>query len=272
MNRFNIPFKILNISKKIPPSPSIILTTTAEVKNLKKNHEDVNFLSYSNNENFEGYVLRVISAYRVGFRDFYSELTFGIDPGNKCGLIVFLDDYYLISHCCFDKQDLLNKIKNYIKYFQIDNPHQIKLTLKFGRGVLPVTQELVQETYHLFNERNDMKVLLIDEHKSSKIKIKHKTKEKKISKDEAAALILALRDGIEINQDNYRAIFNQIKSKKLKREEYKKENFKNRNENKIFSDEIAKIAENVLNGDITLTNSSQMIKEIRNNMQDIFKQ
>jgi len=269
LNRFNIPFKIINISKKIPPSPSIVLTTTADVKKLEKHHENVNFLSYSKNENFEEYVLRVISAYRVGYKDYYSEMTFAIDPGNKCGLIVFLDDYYLISHCCFEKRDLLNKIKHYIKYFQKDNPHLLEVSLKFGRGVLPVTQDLVQQIYHLFNETKNMKILLIDEFKSSKIKIKHKIKDKKISKDEASALILALRDGIEINQDNYIAIFNQIKSRKLKREEYKKENFETIKEKKIFSEEIAKIAEEVLNGNLTLTNSSQMIKEIKNNKIEI---
>jgi hypothetical protein len=271
LNRFNIPFKILNITKKIPPSPSIILTTAEDVKNLKKHHENVNFLSYVKNENFEEYFLKVISAYRVGYKDHYSEMTFAIDPGNKCGLIVFLDDYYLNSHCCFEKQDLLNKIKTYVKYFQKDNPHILKLTLKFGNGVLPVTQDLVQQIYQLFNESKNMTILLIDEFKSSKIKIKHRIKDKKISKDEASALILAFRDGIEINQDNYSAIFNQIKSRKLKREEYKKENFENINEIKKFSEEIAEIAEEVLDGNLTLTNSSEMIKKIKTNKNEILK-
>ena len=271
LNKFNIPFKILNISKKIPPAPSIILTTTADVKKLEKQHENVIFLSYSKNENFDEYILRVISAYRVGYKDYYSEMTFAIDPGNKCGLIVFLDDYYLISHCCFEKRDLLNKIKHYIKNFQKDNPDLLKVTLKFGRGVLPVTQDLVQQVYQLLNETKNMKIQLIDEFKSSKIKIKYKIKDKKISKDEASALILALRDGIEINQDNYISIFNHVKSRKLKREEYKKENFENVNEKKKFSQEIAEIAEEVLNGNLTLTNSSQMIKEIKNDKNESLK-
>lgn len=271
LNRFNIPFKVLNINKKIPPKPSLILTTTEDIDNLVKNHENVNFLSYSNNLNFEEYLLRVISAYRVGFKNFYSEITFAIDPGKKCGLMVFLDDYYLNSHCCFKTSDLITKIKLYTYYFQNRNPKLMNLTFKFGRGVLSITQELVQEIYKIYNGRKNLKIFLIDEFKSSKIKINYKIMDKKISKDETSALILALRDGIETNPDNYHIIFDQIKSRKLKKEENLIKDFKVIDDKKILLDKIAEIAEEVLDGKLTLTNSSQMIKDIKNTKYEMLK-
>ncbi|TFG29910.1 MAG: hypothetical protein EU532_02290 [Promethearchaeota archaeon] len=236
---------------------------------MEKNNQNVNFLSYSNNDNFEEYVLRVISAYRVGYKDKYSEMTLAIDPGNKCGLMVFLEDYYLNSHCCFEKRDLISKIKIYIQTFQFNNPELMNLTFKFGRGVLTITKDLVEHVYRIFDERKNMKILLIDEFKSSKIKIKYKTRERRISKDEASALILALRDGIEINQENYRTIFNQITSRKVKKEAFKQVDFKITNEKTKFSEEIAEIAKEILNGNLTLSKASQMVKALKNNRNEI---
>lgn len=271
LNRFNIPFKILNLSKKIPPYPSIILTTIEEFKNREFYRKNGNFLAYSSEKSFEEYILKVISAYRIGYKDHYSELTFSIDPGNRTGLVVFLDDYYLMSHCCFETRDLIKKIKNYTQYFKRTNPDPMKLTLKFGRGVLSLTRDLVDIISAIFREEKDIKILLIDEFKSSKIKISKKDKESKISKDEVSALILALRDGIEVTKSNYHLIFNQIKSKSSINEDFKKEKFEKLNNKSISLEEIADIAAQVLNGKLSLSESSQMIKEIQMNKNNIFK-
>lgn len=262
LNQFNIPFKILTISKKIPRSPSIVLTTIEEFKKRENYHKKGNFLTYSSEDSFEEYILKVISAYRIGYKDHYSELTFSIDPGNRSGLVVFLDDYYLISHCCFEIRDLIKKIKNYTQYFQKDNPDPMKLILKFGRGVLSLTRDLVDKIYSIFSDEKDIRILLIDEFKSSKIKIHNGDRENKISKDEASALVLALRDGIEVTKSNYNLIFNQIKSRTLIKEDFKKEML---NKKSIFLEEIADIAEQVLNGDLALSKSSQMIKDLKMN-------
>lgn len=272
LNRFNIPFEVLNTNKKLPVKPSIILTTTEDIDKLEKNHDNVNFFIYANNQNFEEYLLKVISAYRVGYKKFYSEITFAIDPGKKCGLMVFLDDYHLHSHRCFETNDLITKIKLYTYYFQNKNPRLINLIFKFGRGILSIAQELVEEIYMIYRGRKNMKIFLIDEFKSSKIKINHKIMDKKISKDETSALILALRDGIETNPDNYHTIFNQIKSRKLKKEENIIKNFDDPNDKKIILDKIAEIAEDVLNGKLSLTESYQMIKNIKNIKYEMLKE
>ena len=272
LNRFHIPFKILSLSKKIPSIPSIILTTLEEFKNREYYRKNGNFLTYSKDQSFEEYILKVISTYRIGYKDYYSKLTFSIDPGNRSGLAVFLDDYYLMSHCCFETRDLIKKIKNYTQYFKRANPESMKIILKFGKGVLSLTRDLVDIISAIFHEEKDLKIYLIDEFKSSKIKMNRKDKERNISKDEVSALILALRDGIEVTNDNYHLIFNQIKSKSSKNGDFKKEKYEALNNKSISLDEIADIAAQVLRGNLSLSDSSQMIKELkRNNNNHRFK-
>jgi len=268
LNRFNIPFKILSFSNKIPISPSIVLTTLEEFKKHQNYHKNGNFLTYSSEKPFEEYILKVISAYRIGYKDYYSELTFSIDPGNRSGLVVFLDDYYLISHCCFETRDLIKKIKNYTQYFQKNNPDPMKLVLKFGRGVLSLTRDLVDIISTIFRDEKKMHILLIDEFKSSKIKISNKDKKHKISKDEVSALVLALRDGIEVTKKNYHLVFNQIKSRTLIKEDFKKVKL---DEKSISLEKIADIVVQVLNGELSLSRSSQMIKELQTNKNNIFQ-
>lgn len=269
LNRFHIPFNILSLKNKFPTFPSIILTTLEEVKNREHFQKKGNFLTYSNEESFEEYILKVISTYRIGYKEHYSELMFSIDPGNKSGLVIFLDDYFLISYCCFEIRDLIKKIKNYVQYFKKNYPDSMNLVFKFGRGILPLTRDLVDIISSIFSSENDIKILLIDEFKSSKIKVYRKDKERKISKDEISALVLALRDGIEVNKSNYHLIFNQIKSKSSKQEVFKKDKQENLNKKSEIFEQIADIAAQVLNGELSLSESSQIIKEIqisKNNM------
>jgi len=205
-------------------------------------------------------MIKFIAAYRIGYKDSYSELTFSIDPGTKhIGLVVFLDDYFLSSYTIYDKKDLIKKLKQYIEFLQNDDQSLLKLNFKFGRGVVPITLNLVSQIFNIPKYRKNTQVLLIDESKSSKIKICNRSG-KKIPKDEASALILALRDGIEVNHTNYKEIFNQIKSKKIRTSVFKKENFDNNNEITL---NLREIAEKVLNDKLSLSKSIQMIREIK---------
>ncbi|MFX1259780.1 MAG: hypothetical protein ACFFAN_18160 [Promethearchaeota archaeon] len=259
LNRRKITFKILNIGNKIPTFPSLILTTSKEVEKVENLNEKILIFPYKG-ENFEKYILKVVAAYQISYKDNYSNLTFSIDPGTKhIGLIIFLDGYYLESHTFYEKTELINKIKDYVDFLQEDNINLINLNFKFGRGVLLITMNLINRIYKIFKNRKEIKVYLIDEAKSSKVKIHNK--ERKFPKDEASALILALRDGIEVNQNNYYKVFNQIKSKKLKKEEaYKIENIENSNEIII---KLGEIAEKVLNRELSLSESTEMIKDFK---------
>ena len=74
----------------------------------------------------------------------------------------------------------------------------------------------------------------------------------KISKDEISALILAFRNGITVDQNNYEYIFEQIKNKFLKIEDYN--TLKTYNHDKYLLD-LKELIEKVLNGEITLSNA-----------------
>ena len=265
LNRLNIKFKILSGKSKIPDISTLFLTTKEELNNLKRNYKKLRLLPYDDMENFSCYILKILAAYRVNFKDFYSELTFSIDPGSKrIGMVVILDDYFLNSHTFYDINEFTDNIKDYIKCFQGDDPNQFNLTFKFGSGVLQLTPNIIETVLNHFQRIKKLKIYLIDESNSSKIKIRDKFG-KKFPKDEASALILALRSGIEINKSNYSKIFEQKKTKKLRKNDIKEEYFQNKHE---IANDLKSIAESVLNGEISFNDSLEILKN-RNTTQDI---
>ncbi|MFX1315305.1 MAG: hypothetical protein ACFE9T_05540 [Promethearchaeota archaeon] len=254
LKRLNIRFKILNIDGRLPYYPSLILTTSEDDLKFKNFNENVKLIKYFKDDNFYYYILKVLAAYRIYYRDYYSKLTFSIDPGTKhIGLVIFLDDYFLNSHTIYDKKSFIVIIKDYVTCFQKKNSNLIELTFKFGRGILPMTLELVKEIYDAFESRNKLKVFLIDESRSSKIKIQD-IKKRKMSKHEVSALILAFRKGIEIND------FNIIKQNKLQKSN-NQENIETQNEeiNESLID-LREIIEKVLDNEISLSKSIKMLK------------
>ncbi len=255
LDKYKIYFQILNLDSKIPDIPSIILTTSNDYKKLG-NINRVNFLVYSKNNDLGKYFLHVLAAVRVGYKKYYSTLTFSIDPGKKLGLMVFLDDYYLDSYCCFEDSDFFAIIHKYIAIFDEDNPTLMKITFKLGRGVLDITYDLVKQIYIMFQNRKYLRVWLIDEFKSSQFKLSKNTIGKKFTKDEISALILALRLGFEVRFDNYNDIFKQLRMKKIFIKKTKTEKSENHDEPLLSLDEVV---EKVLNGKLSLNNAIEII-------------
>ncbi len=251
-----IPFKILNIGKKLPNTSSLILTTSKEFNRVERVNNKAIILAYSDEQKFENYLLEVLSSYRVGYKEIYSSLTFSIDPGKKIGLMIFLDDYFLDSYCCFKEVALIHILEDYIAYFGGKNKN-LWLNFKFGIGVISITHNLVKLIVNNYKDRKYIRIFLIDEYKSSKIKIYNKRKTK-FSKDEIAALIISLREGIEVNLVNYETFFNQIKTKRLKIERWNDVKFEKNNGYDLSLEAIAK---RVLNGELSLTESTKIIKE-----------
>ncbi|MFX1382929.1 MAG: hypothetical protein ACFFBP_10850 [Promethearchaeota archaeon] len=260
MNRFGIKVKILNFGNKIPNIPCLILTTSEELEKIKNPNENiVKILSYDKNEKFEKYITRLLAAYRIGYEDNYSELIFSIDPGTKnIGLVIFLDNYYLNSHTFYDIENLLKKIREYETYLQKNQISQIDLVFKIGMGVLETALEVVSNLFGQFKEFINTHVFLIDESKTSKIRIY--SKEKKIPKHEVSALILALRDGIEINKENYVKVFTDIKNKKIRLIHY---NNHFHNNNDISLDVLKDLILKILNGELSLTETYEKLIKLR---------
>ncbi|MFX1375019.1 MAG: hypothetical protein ACFFA0_04345 [Promethearchaeota archaeon] len=255
LNRFNIKFKIISGVSKIPDIPSLLLTTSSDIRNFRPNYKRLKFLVYDEESNFHYYILKIIAAYRIAYKDHYSNLMFSIDPGSKkIGLVVFLDDYYLASHTFYDKSGIIEFIKDYINCFQINNPNLLKLRFKFGSGVLQLTSRLIQEITELFPNRYGLEVYLIDESKSSKIKIQDIKKTFK-TKHELSALILALRNGVEVNQSDDLKTFKQIKFQKSNK--YKKQNDHGDSNDTIVN--LQDIIEKIINNEISLSESSKIL-------------
>ena len=260
LNQRNISFKILNIGNKIPEFNTLILTTSEELEKYNLNNLNTEILAFNKEEKFENFMIKLIAAFKIGYKDIYSELIFSIDPGTKhIGLVVFLDDYYLNSHTIYDYDKLINIIQTYILALQEGNPNQLQLIFKFGRGIMRITQKLIGEIFKNFN-REFLKVLLIDESNTSKYKIRNDSK-KKIPKDEAAALIISLRDGYEITSRNYQGIIKQKIHNKMKIEEVRENSVE---VNEEINQKLIEIAENLLKGNLSLSRSIELLKMGKN--------
>jgi len=256
LNRLNIKFKILSGISKVPDRSSLLLTTSAEINNFRGKYKNLKILAYTESENFNYYILKVLAAYRIDYKENYSDLIFSIDPGLKqIGMVVFLDDYYLFSHTIYDRTKLIDLTKNYIECFQIDNPNSLNLTFKFGSGVIELTIKLIEQIIDAFQSRNNMKIYLIDESKSSKIKIQH-IKKKFRTKHELSALIIALRNGVDINDLN---LIESSKLGKIHDLKYPKQNKKFIKLVNEYAVEVKNIIEKLLNDKISLSQSSRLI-------------
>lgn len=257
LNRLHIKSKILNIGAKLPFQSSIILTTSKDLQQFNNTNKNLHFLIYSKDDNFNHYILKVIAAYRIEYKEYYSELIFSIDPGTKyIGIVVFLDDYYLNSQTIYDRKAFIRVIRDYIECFQKNNPNLLKLNFKFGRGILQITMNLINEIYQVFNNRNHLKVCLIDESKSSKIKIQD-IKKRGMTKHEVSALILAFRNGIEIKYANNVENIRLNKFQKLNSKD-NKERFIEGVKSLVIN--LRVIMEKVLNNEISLSKSIEILK------------
>ncbi len=266
LKRLNIDFEILYTGRKLPTLSSIVLTTLDEIKKLENIPEKLVILPYSSIDNFNHYILEILAAVKIEFKDFYSELTFSIDPGTThIGIIVFLDDFYLHAHTIYEKELFIETINKYIICFQKKNLNLLRLNFKIGSGVIPITIDLLKKIFSNFENRKKMKVYLVDEAKSSKIKIQDKFNLIK-SKHESSALIIAMRKGIEVNIRNYLKVIKYGNSY---------------NQNYYGKDEISfepimegsvklkEIISRLLNDDISLSKSSQILEEYNSNSFDI---
>ncbi|MFX1308876.1 MAG: hypothetical protein ACFE8C_04200 [Promethearchaeota archaeon] len=252
----------MNKGKKIPVIPNSIILSTLEEMNEFENFDQVKttILPYAREDDFEKYIIKLLAVTKISNKN-YSEIIFSIDPGTKyLGLVIFLDDYYLNSHTLYDIENLIKKIWLYVNALEEGIPNPLKVIFKFGRGIIPITLKLIEQIFKEFKEER-LRVLLIDEAKTSKYKIRDKARSK-IPKDEAAALFISLRDGLEITHENYRTLINQKRLNRLKSEKFDKARVE---DNEEIDHKLIEIAENVLKGNLSLSKSMELIKTSKSN-------
>ncbi|MEJ2250235.1 MAG: hypothetical protein P8Y97_11345 [Candidatus Lokiarchaeota archaeon] len=256
LKSLKLSYRVLSLGEKVPYYPSIILTTEKETKNLPNFHNNkTTIISYKENTDFEVYIFKILKSYQVGNK-ISKSLMFSIDPGKKFGLIVFLDGYYLYSKTFYDKRTLVENIKLNIEYIKEINLFCPKLIIKIGRGVLNISSFLVEEIFTTISEK-DLKVYLINEGKSSKIKLHRLINV--LSKHEASALVLALREGISVNRENFKRIISNINSNKISKEKLDIEN-KDINLLNNNLDAMKEIFLKIVNNEISIRESNALIK------------
>lgn len=254
----NIKSRILNIGKEIPDIPkSVILITENELPKYK-NYETVQekLLVFNRGESFDKYMIKLMAAHKVSINN-YLDILFSIDPGTKKhGLAVFLDELYLNSVTYYETSDLMNGIKKYHQSLQERSENQLNVIVKFGKGVLPITLKFIEACFDYF-ESESTKFLIIDEFKSSKTKL-YKENKKRLPKDEASAIFIALREGTEIFKNSEVSIMNQIKIQALKKEELMKTSVLIREPDNIV---LKNIGEEILKGNFTLSKSIELMRQ-----------
>lgn len=259
LDKYHLKFQILSNLSKIPKIPSIILTTSNEISQIKSREKNVIILPYFEKGDFEDYILNVLATYRVGFKDTYSNLTFSIDPGTKyIGMVIFLDDYYLISNTFYTITEMFEFIRKILKYFSLNISNALDVKFKIGRSLLDITSNIVEDLFLTIKGSIKLEVFLIDEISSSKVKIS--TKAKKFPKHEAAALLLAFREGIIVNNVNYHQILNFLRLKKIKKNDYENRAYKGM----ISSDlNLGELSLKVINGGLSLSEASKIINNFK---------
>jgi len=249
-----VQFRILTFWDKIPNIPSVILTTSKESSQIEIVNKDINLLEFIDGDDINQYILKVLAVFRLGYQD-YDKFLFSIDPGlNHIGIVAFLDDYFFDSSTLTDNSQVINYIKKYFDSIQQDNINPLSLELKIGRGLLETTQNLVNRAFSTFSNILNIKVCLIDESNTSKIKISNQGK--KFPKHEAAALILSFREGLDLNYQNHRTKFETNKANSLNRELLSRyiESY-----TKEYIVRFSKIAEEVIIGEKSLSESIKLI-------------
>jgi hypothetical protein len=253
LDRKNIKYQILNIQGKIPNHPSIILTTSIEAKNIEMTNNQAKLLPYSEEEDFEQYILKIIAAFRIKYKKVYSKVLFSIDPGTKyLGIVVFLDDYYLDSSTLFTTEDLLKYIEGVIEAFQNELSNSLKISFKIGMGIIDNTYTLISRIYTRLTGKFNIQVYLIDEVSSSKIRISNI----KFPKHETSAIMLSFRKGLEIHEENYRIVFRRLRLKKIRYEKFKAINY-GLLSNKDLN--LSEIAEDIIRGKLSLSEVTGII-------------
>ena len=254
-----IQFRILTFWDKIPNIPSVILTTSKEAIQIEIVNKDTILLEFIEGDDINQYILKVLAVFRLGYQD-YDNLLFSIDPGlNHIGIVVFLDDYFFDSSTLTENSQVIKYIQKLVYSIQQDNTNPLSLDIKFGRSLLGTTQDLVNCALSTFSNILDMKVFLIDESNTSKIKISKQGK--KFPKHEAAALILSFREGLDVNYQNYRTIFKKNKQIALNRELLSRYN---EPYTKEYIMRFSKIAEAVITGEKSLSESIKLIQNLKN--------
>ena len=174
----NFSFLSLTPNERIPNLVNLVITTELE-KHLALKTKYITLEELSSSKTQKYIILSKLSNLTC------KNITIGIDPGHRTGLIVYNDDKEIYASVCRSINQIKKIVKEVSEYFE-----ESEIMVKIGKGDKHNSRYIAKIIRSFVNDNT--KIEIVDEFGTSNQKTKPN---KRSSKDIRAAKIIAFRQG-----------------------------------------------------------------------------
>ena len=174
----NFSFLSLTPNERIPNFVNLVITTELE-KHLALKTKYITLEELSSSKTQKYIILSKLSNLTC------KNITIGIDPGHRTGLIVYNDDKEIYASVCRSINQIKKIVKEISEYFE-----ESEIVVKIGKGDKHNSHYIAKTIRSFVNDNT--KIEIVDEFGTSNQKTKPN---KRSSKDIRAAKIIAFRQG-----------------------------------------------------------------------------
>ena len=174
----NFSFLSLTPNERIPNFVNLVITTELE-KHLALKTKYITLEELSSSKTQRYIILSKLSNLTC------KNITIGIDPGHRTGLIVYNDDKEIYASVCRSINQIKKIVKEVSEYFE-----ESEIVVKIGKGDKHNSRYIAKIIRSFVNDNT--KIEIVDEFGTSNQKTKPN---KRSSKDIRAAKIIAFRQG-----------------------------------------------------------------------------
>ena len=174
----NFSFLSLTPNEKIPNFVNLVITTELE-KHLALKTKYITLEELSNSKTQRYIILSKLNDLTC------NNITIGIDPGHRTGLIVYNNDKEIYASVCRSINQVKKTVKEISEYFE-----ESEIIIKIGKGDKHNSRYIAKTIKSVVD--NNTKIEIVDEFGTSNQKIKPN---KKLFRDIRAAKIIAFRQG-----------------------------------------------------------------------------
>lgn len=174
----NFSFLSLTPNERIPNFVNLVITTELE-KHLALKTKYITLEELSSSKTQRYIILSKLSNLTC------KNITIGIDPGHRTGLIVYNDDKEIYASVCRSINQIKKIVKEISEYFE-----ESEIVVKIGKGDKHNSRYIAKIIRSFVNDNT--KIEIVDEFGTSNQKTKPN---KRSSKDIRAAKIIAFRQG-----------------------------------------------------------------------------
>ena len=174
----NFSFLSLTPNEKIPNFVNLVITTELE-KHLALKTKHITLEELSNSKTQRYIILSKLNDLTC------NNITIGIDPGHRTGLIVYNNDKEIYASVCRSINQVKKTVKEISEYFE-----ESEIIIKIGKGDKHNSRYIAKTIKSVVD--NNTKIEIVDEFGTSNQKIQPN---KKLFRDIRAAKIIAFRQG-----------------------------------------------------------------------------